>query len=271
MNYKNTPYGPLIYPENDTCVGEHITRDIYVEGEQIEFLKSLVKPGDVFMDIGAGIGLTTLEMSRSVGKEGYVLSMEAQASLFYTLCGNLALNNITHVQAFNRAACDRTGSMFYFSHLDFSQRGDLFNVKLAGLVNSKNSDGSLCDNPITGIALDDLGIKSPNVIKIDVNGMEAVVLNGLRATIQRAKPVLYVQFTENIKYLIDYLKDSEYDWVLHEPVKTEDTVWPFALCWHKDQKPEFNNERVVDLDQSDDPRHIKIRELINGTGEFTVA
>jgi len=292
MKYKETKNGPMIFPENDTYIGRAL--DVYGEAHQLEidFLEKLINKGDVVIDVGANIGVITIPLAKKVGTEGYVLALEAHSMLFNALCGNIALNNLTQVQVFNRAAADKSGSMFYFPHFDFSVAGNFGNMRLAGLLNAKDENGKVYDNPVTAIAVDDLGISSPKLIKIDVEGMEPVVLNGLRKTIKRSKPILYVEFTQNWKYIIDYLKSVDYEWDLHETplfnpsnsngvkediMRHPETGFPLVsgdlVCWHKSKKPDnLDDPYIVDLDKSENPRHIEIREIRDDkyNSEFTV-
>lgn len=290
MRYKETRYGPMIFPETDLYIGRAL--DHYGEAHQLQvsFLEKLLMPGDVVIDVGANLGVVTIPLAKKVGSEGYVLALEAHAMLFYTLCGNIALNGLTHVQAFNRAATDKTGTLYYFPHFDFSQAGNFGGLKLAGLLNSKDDHGKIYDNPVTGIAVDDLSISNPKLVKIDVEGMEEIVLNGLKRTLKRAKPLLYVEFTRNRKAILDFLNDAEYDWALHEtplfnpnnfnyklddilkhPESGVELVSGDLICWHRSKPLELDDPYIVDLSKSEHPRHVEIREMMNGqTTDFTV-
>lgn len=291
MRCKETRYGPMIYPENDDLTGRSL--EFYGEAQQfeIEYLEKLISEGDVMMDIGANIGIITVPMAQRIGSKGYVLALEAHSMLFYTLCGNLSLNGLSHVQVFQRAAADKTGSMFYFPHFDFSQQRNFGNLKLAGLLNYKDDQGNSYDNPVTAIALDDLGIANPKVIKIDVGGMEPVVLNGLRRTLKRSKPFLYIDFRQNWQYIIEYLTSVGYEWALHETplfnpnnfqsvfenVLLDESGNPLmsydVICWHKTRRPDLDDPYIVDLEKSDNPRHIQIKEArdnADGAADFSV-
>lgn len=290
MRYKETRYGPMIFPETDLYIGRAF--DHYGEAHQLQvsFLEKLLMPGDVVIDVGANIGAITIPLAKKVGSEGYVLALEAQSVLFYTLCGNLALNNLNHVQAFNRAATDKTGSLYYFPHFDFSQEANFGGMKLAGLLNSKDEQGRMYDNPVTGIAVDDLSISNPKLIKIDVEGMEETVLNGLRKTMKRAKPLLYVEFMRNRKAILEFVDSMDYDWALHEtPLFNQDNfnhkpedilrhpetgvelVSGDLICWHRSRPLKLDDPYVVDLANSEHPRHVEIRELMNGpAADFSV-
>ena len=276
----------MMFPEEDLLVGRSL--DVYGEFQQLKvnFLESLVSPGDVAIDVGANIGSITVPLAKKIGSEGYVLSLEAHSMLFMILCGNLAANDLKQVQCFQRAASDKTGSLFYFPHLDFSKNANFGGIKLAGLLNSKEDD-RVYDNPVTAVAIDDLGIAKPKLIKISANGMEPVVLNGLRKTIKRSKPILYVSFSNNYRYILEYLASIGYDWQLHETpyfnpnnfqnVKENifdphDSKSLDIVCWHRDEKPNFNDLYFVDLDSSVDSRHIKIKEIRDdtNTGDFDI-
>ena len=291
INVKQTRHGRMIYQATDMWTGYAL--ELYGEAKQLEidFLESLISEGDVMMDIGANVGTITLPMAKKIGPKGYVLALEAHAMFFYTLCGNLSLNELTHVQVFNRSAADKTGSMFYFPKFDFSKNDSFSDVRLAGLLNSKDEFGHIFDNPVTAIAVDDLGIATPNLIKIDVNGMEPVVLNGMRKTIKRANPILYIEFSNNWRYIMDYLKSVDYEWSIHEPplfnpnnyhnisenfLIDPETKEPlssrYLVGWHKSKNLNLNNPYIVDLENSTNPQHAKMKVARDGrTTDFSIA
>lgn len=270
MICKETRHGRMIFPEKDMCVGASLDAVGEFKQAEIEFLCALLQPGDVAIDVGANVGAITIPLAKRVGSKGYVLALEAHSTFFYCLCGGLALNDLKNVQAFNRAASDRTGAMFYYPHFDFSAPGYFADIKLAGLLNSKDQQGNMCDNPATAIAIDDLGISAPKLIKIDVNGMESSVLNGAKKTISRAKPILYVAFKENWKAIFDFMKFVDYECAVQVAPTSE--VWCVStnlVCWHKDKKPENLDETLfVDLDADD---YKQMKEARDGdTADFSV-
>ena len=63
-----------------------------------------VKPGDVFIDVGAHIGIYTVMMAKRVGKSGLVIAVEPSLSNFRVLCLNLMLNKVSNVVIPIRAA-----------------------------------------------------------------------------------------------------------------------------------------------------------------------
>ena len=75
---------------------EGIDFAIYLTGrfepETVTTMASLIKSGDVVLDIGANIGAHTLSMARMVGKEGKVIAFEPTKYAFDKLVANTTLN-----------------------------------------------------------------------------------------------------------------------------------------------------------------------------------
>jgi FkbM family methyltransferase len=67
-----------------------------------------LKPGDVFVDVGANMGYYTLLASRLVGPDGLVLAYEPSPSNLQMLLRNLTLNQSRNVAVFSLALSDRS-------------------------------------------------------------------------------------------------------------------------------------------------------------------
>jgi FkbM family methyltransferase len=66
-----------LYPNNNACEGEFLFFPKLFNHEELDFLKTNLKTGDVFIDAGANIGLYSLLLSDVVGDSGKVLAIEA--------------------------------------------------------------------------------------------------------------------------------------------------------------------------------------------------
>ena len=75
---------------------EGIDFAIYLTGryepDTVTTMASLIKSGDVVLDIGANIGAHTLSMARMIGKEGEVFAFEPTKYAFDKLVANTTLN-----------------------------------------------------------------------------------------------------------------------------------------------------------------------------------
>ena len=62
------------------------------EGTECTFLRRFLRSGDVFVDIGANIGLHTIIASSCVGPKGHIYAFEPSEQTFSRLKSNIATN-----------------------------------------------------------------------------------------------------------------------------------------------------------------------------------
>ena len=63
-----------VHAMTDVHVSRRNRRDRHLESQETQFLLDTLRPGDVFVDVGANIGYFTLLASRLVGPGGAVLA-----------------------------------------------------------------------------------------------------------------------------------------------------------------------------------------------------
>src|ERR1700722_8284406 len=85
-------HGPFMYNINDEYIGRAL--DIYGEFSELEntLFQSLIKPGMTVLDIGANIGVHTVNFAKAATPLGKVIAFEPQRIIYQMLCGNVALN-----------------------------------------------------------------------------------------------------------------------------------------------------------------------------------
>jgi len=136
-----------------------------------------LRPGDVFLDVGANIGYYTLLASHLVGDAGQVMAVEASPSIFQVLEEHVLLNRRTNVRLFNVAAADAPG------HLDIFA-GPRDNI---GTTSTLLGPKHRYEARVEALPLDDLltstDLQRVKCIKIDVEGGEFQVVQGMRASI----------------------------------------------------------------------------------------
>jgi FkbM family methyltransferase len=208
---KACKYGLTLYNSNDMYVGKSLDQyGEYAEAE-IDLFKELIKEGDTVYDIGANIGSHTLAMARMVGEEGTVAAFEPQRQIYYVLCGNIALNNLSNVHCMPIALSNIAGSI-KVPELNFKQLGNFGALGLEGAPPDNFSIAQV-------MRLDDLNPTACNFIKVDVEGMESRVILGGSKTIDQYKPFLYVEDDrqQNSKDLVNLLHAHGYKVYLHSP------------------------------------------------------
>ena len=180
---KQCRHGLFAYNVNDRYIGRSL--DVYGEWAELELdlLFQVLKPGDIVLDVGANIGTHTVALAKKVGETGVVVAFEPQRLTFQLLCGNVALNALTNVLCQNVVVSDAAGSMI-IPALDPTVEWNFGAVK---------SEGHKEGERVPAVPIDDLQLARCNLIKIDVEGAEAQVLAGARATIKARRPVLFVE------------------------------------------------------------------------------
>lgn len=156
-------------------------------------LQRLVKPGDVCYDIGANVGFFTVLLGRLVGPTGAVAAFEPLPPTAEALRRNAALNNFGHVTVFANAVGRAPGLV------KLALREESTWARLA----DADTTGPTLDVPM--VAIDDLveagTIRPPSMVKIDVEGAELEVIEGMRRTLLKHRPVVLCEMHgKNVEY-----------------------------------------------------------------------
>ncbi len=152
------------------------------EFEDMALVLHALRPGDLFVDIGANVG--SYSMLGGGGAGAQCLSIEPIPSTFAWLTRNIAVNGLgDRVQALNLGLGRGEGRLRFTGGLD--------------TVNHVLADGELADDAleVPVRALDAvLDGRSPSLIKIDVEGFETEVLAGAERAL--ADPALMAVIME---------------------------------------------------------------------------
>jgi len=179
-----TRYGRFLYNPNDVYIGRAL--EAYGEAHELELelLRQLCAPGHTVFDLGANIGDHTIPLARHVGADGFVYAFEPQRLIFQMLCANVALNGLPNVDCVH-AAVGATHGTVLIPEIDYSVEANYGGIEVSDFNEGR---------PVERLILDDyLDAKGADLVKIDVEGMEADVLEGGRKFIARFRPVMYVE------------------------------------------------------------------------------
>ncbi len=157
------------------CLGQ------FYEEEELEIIRRWFRPGSVFCDIGANIGNHSLFALKFLRAAQSIL-FEPNPAAIAILRSNLELNGLTQRADFTNIGFGLSDAAA--SGLAISAPGR--NMGAGKLV---EGDGTLQtlrgDDALTGRQVD--------FIKIDVEGMELRVLAGLKETLTRCRPLIFVE------------------------------------------------------------------------------
>lgn len=144
------------------------------EPEVSEFIINNLKPGHVFIDIGAHIGEYSLLASKLVGPKGLVFGFEPSQSIYQYLKDNIFLNACQNVTLENYAVSDHIGVVNFHIHNEQEK---------SSIVLPETQMENMIEDmvQIRSISLDNYFKNIPttiNMIKMDVEGAELLVLKG---------------------------------------------------------------------------------------------
>jgi len=153
-------------------------------------LQQIITPGTVAYDVGAHIGYFSLLLSRLCGPEGRVLAFEPQPINYSRILKHIDLNRLKNVEVFPIALSNKMG-VGVFRDQDKSAEGCLISsspdFKLSG------EDNSLLRS-VRIISLDEFvfnqGHPLPGIIKIDTEGEEARIIDGMERLLSVGRPII---------------------------------------------------------------------------------
>lgn len=178
-----------LFLDKDDSLNLHIRP---YEPMEIDWIIKHVKSGDFVLDIGANIGYHTLILSKIVGKTGRVYSFEPEPNNFKLLKKNLTINNCDNVILVNSAVGNEDGKLKLF----------LSNPKFKGANGmhrtypSKYSSGETTDVDVVSLDnyLDSTVKKKLSFIKIDAEGSELPIIQGMQTILPNSKLFMLLEF-----------------------------------------------------------------------------
>lgn len=183
-----TRHGFRLRVNQGDWLGGHVFLTGDYEPPTAALILKLLKPGDMFVDVGANIGFFTVLGSRAVGPTGRVLAFEPLAAARAELERNIRLNQCRNVVVHDEAVSDRESTNDYYAgpedHQGISSLRSLSNASAVGQVQTIRLDDRIpTDHVVT-------------LVKIDVEGAEYRVLDGFTERLILDRPDLIIEVTD---------------------------------------------------------------------------
>lgn len=151
-------------------------------------IKGHLRPGDVFIDAGANIGVYTILGSRLVGPAGKVVSIEMMPDTARRLREHIALNNLQNVTVIECALSNVTGETVAATVPDnLSGQASIVARKSGNTVSVKTEILANILAPYPDIRL----------MKLDVEGAEALALEGAKDVLSRIQAIVFESWGED--------------------------------------------------------------------------
>jgi FkbM family methyltransferase len=150
------------------------------EPHAIDVMRQHLKPGSTVLDVGANIGLFSIEGAKAVGPSGNVIAIEAAPSHASSVRGSASLNKLTNVEVVSVAVGDANGEATLTLPRDTN-----FGMFTLGKVEGDES----FKVPVRRID-DIVGGRRIDFIKMDIEGSEYQALLGAKETLKSRPPIL---------------------------------------------------------------------------------
>ncbi len=152
-------------------------------------LEKVLRPGAVFLDVGANVGFYSVIAARLVGGAGRVVSFEPVPTNCKCIAHNAGLNGFSQITARGEALGEAEGEA------EFILSGHATWGRLASVgVPPADPAGRMKVQIRRLDTLVEQGlVPQPGVMKIDVEGSELPVLTGARRTIEASRPSMIIE------------------------------------------------------------------------------
>jgi FkbM family methyltransferase len=182
----------------------------------VEWIKKSVKPGDIFYDVGANIGIYTILAAHCTGISGKVYAFEPHSANFTRLLDNISANSFQGIIVpCSFALNDRQGFFdFKYSSRDASSADnqlvsspEQMNVASDAITKELKAATSI------DMLLDIGKCLPPDHVKIDVDGIEISILKGMQSLLNGKNRPMSVQVEVGQLHkdeILNFMQDNNY-------------------------------------------------------------
>jgi FkbM family methyltransferase len=204
-----------------------LARLIYCGGYELverHFVNAFLRPGDIFIDAGANIGLFTIIAAATVGPTGAVHAFEPCTAAFERLRGNVCLNGFDSSVSCHRVALSSSEGMLTMAVA--ADGHDAWNSPGEPTVTGDFITTDVVASTLDSFASRSLRHRTASLMKIDVEGWETHLLAGGRDFFRPDNaPVLLVEFNSkaaqgagsSTRQLYGALSDFGYELFTYDP------------------------------------------------------
>lgn len=180
----------------------------YYEKKETDFWNNLTKNKKIVFDIGANVGYYGLMASNKIINNGMVYGFEPVSFIYQRAKHNILTNASQNFMLYNFALSDKVGELTI-------NIGNEANLGMSGInrhnylsgktetVKTDTVDNFIISNNITQI----------DVIKIDVEGSESYVLNGMSKTLINHRPIILLEILDTLLLKAGSSKEDIYNFM----------------------------------------------------------
>ena len=216
----NTQFGKIVININDQFIGKSFLNQKYWGLQDIEIISKIIefkckkKNKIVLYDVGANIGTHSIALSNIFKNKIVIRAFEAQSNIYEMFNQSIKINNLNNIELYHNAVSDKNDEIIRIDLPDYSKQNNFGGLEL--LKPFQNSDNAQMKK--SGIFEDIKSIKldifneEVDFIKIDVEGMENLVLKGSKNLIVNHRPFLFMELLKSkLEDVTEFFKDKDYN------------------------------------------------------------
>ena len=183
--------------KDDPGISAHILEHEVWEAPNTKIVKKTVKPGMTVIDIGANLGYYALLEAKRVGPTGRVYAIEPVERNYNVLLKNIELNRAKNIIPFEFAVGAEKGvKTMQLSKL--SNLGTILSdIPHSDFFHRYTRDNAAGEMECEVVTVDDFvreqGIDRVDLIRMDIEGYEVEAFKGMWETIERFKPMIFME------------------------------------------------------------------------------
>jgi FkbM family methyltransferase len=184
-----TRYGFRYKADLGDWLGQYVYLTGVYEPPTARVIAELLQPGDTFIDVGANSGFFTLLASHRVGPTGQVFSFEPVPSMRKRLLENISLNAMSNISVHDVAVSNTEGVLPLFEGPEGHK----------GISSLRHIDNSATTIEVKTVPLDAFSdtFSAVSLVKIDVEGAEQLVLEGMSNILKEDHPNVVIEITDD--------------------------------------------------------------------------
>lgn len=185
--------------------------------EITRLLCRFIQPGQAFFDIGAHIGYYSLLASRLVGSQGSIFAFEPSPQTVLRLEEHVSENNCTNIQVLPLGIGDQNGNHEFLEFGASTLNALVLPEDQVPLARQRKGIALLNQATVMCRTLDSLlkdrTIAPPDFVKIDVEGFEFNVIQGMEKILDEVKPNLLIELhhPQAVASIPGFLQTKGYD------------------------------------------------------------
>ncbi len=165
----------------DGSLAPHLIMDGFWESWITRFMVGIIRPGDICIDLGANFGYYSVLMAGLCGETGRTIAVEANPNLCRLLERSASINGLP-IQTVSKAVSNKNQKVTLTIPNGFLGGGSI----REGFQNADSTRLKVQAVPLDAL-VQELGLPRVDVVKMDCEGMEPAILEGMQQTI-RANP-----------------------------------------------------------------------------------